>query len=471
MMARRFSDASTVFDALATLLGGAANPLAEWSDKVKKLAPMQDYTTPEKALQSFYSLLAENPTDLVKRLEVLFGKKFVPDGGEQMKQLLRPGGVGGMLGDGPDARWAIYDMVFGMATLKTEGDDTLGWQVTLTMPKMGSGEAREFGKAYFVRNGATMRLVGFAGGSGLPFEGLERLAAGDVEGARKWLDWAWEGSQFKFKTLSEPDADTPIETLWRTGFLLAAAGGRLRIDNIVGSLDVGGKNLVGDERVVVFETLARWTRDSAERDQVLRLMDRMFATAPANPNERAVRARLLAVQGRKDEALALATERLASDPTDTSLITEMANIESVVGELDKARARLVDLRNTGRLEDAGHNELAWLDLCLGKVDDKTLESAKRGAKENDLAAVHTRAMIEIERGLLDDGAESARRLVGTGDEVAPHVWLVTGRMAEALGLKDLAMSYYKQVSGEGEIAGPTSSFAVAKARLAKLGGK
>lgn len=473
MMARRFADASAVFDALSSLMGGAANPLAEWSDKVKKLAPMQDFSTPEKALQSFYSLLAEDPDDLDKRLEALFGKKFVPDGGEAMKRLLRQGGggVGGFLGDGPDARWAIYDMVFGLATLKTEGDDKSGWQVTLTMPKMGGGEAREFGKAYFVKNGAALRLVGFAGGSGVPFEGLERLAAGDVEGARKWLGWAWAGSQFKFKTLSEPDTDTPVETLWRTGFLLAAAGGRLRIDNIIASLDAGGSNLVGDERLVVLETLTHWTTDAGERDKVLALMDRMFAKSPATPNERAVRARLLAVQGRKDEALALANERLASDPTDTTLITEMANIESVVGDLDKARARLLDLRSTNRLEDEGHNELAWLDLCVGKVDEKTLESAKRGAKENNLAAVHTRAMIEIERGMLDDGADSARKLVGDSDEVAPHVWLVTGRMAEALGLKELAISYYKQVSGKGEIAGPTSSFAVAKGRIAALGGK
>ncbi len=471
MMARRFADASAVFDSLSTLLGGAANPLAEWSDKVTKLPPLQDFSTPEKALQSFYSLLAENPADLDKRLETLFGKKLVADGAEQMKRLLRPGGVGSMLGDGPEARWAIYDMVFGLATLKSEGDDKTGWQVTLTMPKMGGGEAREFGKAYFVKSGATMRLVGFAGGSGVPFEGLERLAAGDIEGARKWLGWAWAGSQFKFKTLSEPDATTPIETLWRTGFLLAAAGGRLRVDNMVASLDVGGANLVGDERAIMLETLTRWTRDSAERDQVVALMDRMFAQAPASPNERAVRSRLLAIQGRKEEALALASERLATDPTDTTLISEMANIESVVGELDKARERLLALRDDGRLEDEGHNELAWLELCLGKIDDKTLESAKRGAKENNLAAVHTRAMIEIERGLLDAGAESARKLVGEGDEVAPHVWLVTGRMAEALGLNDLAVSYYKQVSGEGEIAGPTSSFAVARARIAKLAGK
>jgi len=471
MMARRFADASAVFDSLSPLLGGAANPLSAWTDKVKKLPPMQDFTTPEKALQSFYSLLAEDPSDLDKRLETLFGKKFLPDDGEAMKRLMRPGGLGDLFGEGRGARWAIYDMVFGLATLATEGDDKTGWQVTMTMPKLGGGPSREFGKAYFVKNGEAMRLVGFAGGSGVAFEGLERLHAGDIEGARKWLGWAWAGSQFKFKTLSEPDETTPVETLWRTGYLLSAAGGRMRIDTIIASLDVGGANLVGDERVVVLETLTHWTQDAAERDKLLALMDRMFAKTPATPNERAVRARLLAVQGRKDEALALANERLATDPTDASLITEMANIESVVGELDKARNRLLELRNTNRLEDEGHNELAWLDLCVGKIDAKTLESAKRGAKENNLAAVHTRAMVEIDRGLLDDGADSARKLVGDGDEVAPHVWLVTGRMAEALGLKDLAISYYKQVSGKGEIAGPTSSFAVAKARIAGLGGK
>ncbi len=468
MMGRRFADASALFDALSSLLGGAANPISEWSDKIKKLAPMDDISTPEKALQSFYSLLATNPDDLGKRLEVLFGRKLEAREAEQMKDFLERGGLFNLSGQGTDARWAIYDMIFGLAKLDRKGDDKTGWEITLSMPAMGGGKAREYGKAYFVPNGKNVRLVGFAGGSGLSLEALRRLGKGDVEGARQWVKWAWGGAQFKLNTLEEPDDKTSAEALWRTAFLLGSVSGQQELDVVIAAVDAGGQHLVGDERTVVFEGMARWLTESAERDKLLALMDRQFAKTPANPNERALRARILAVQGRKDEALKLASERLATNPTDNDLIQQMANIESIVGELVSARARLAALRDSNRLDDNGHNELAWLDLCLGRVDAASLESAIRATKRSSSASLHTRAMVEIERGLLDAAAESARKAVGD-DEVEPHMYLITGRMAEALGLNDMAATYYKKVSGVGEVPGPTSSVAVAKARLAKLG--
>lgn len=472
MMARRFGDASRVFDALSDALGGAQNPIAEWSGKVEKLSPMNDFSTPDKALRSLYSLLATDPEDLDERIAKLSGGVADAREAARLRELLAPRGVAELLGDGAEARWALYDLIFGLATLKTEGDDAIGWQTTIAMPVMGrpGQEPREIGKAYFAPGAdkRALRLVGFAGEAAVPMEALAMLRRGDVGGARRWLAWAWAGARMTPKTLSEPGDETSVEELWRMAFLLAVTGESGRAEALIAGLEVGADHLVGAERGLVLERLASWSRTPEARDKALAVMHDLFVQRAPSPDERAIKARLLALQGRKDEALALAAERLAGDPSDARLVAEMANIESIVGELSAARNRLAGLRETGRLDDSGHNEIAWLDLCLGTVDADSLESARRAAKRGNMAAVHTRAMVEVERGLLDDGAESARRLVGDDDHVSPSVWLVTGRMAEALGLNELAIRYYGEVTGEGEIAGPTSSEAVAKARMARL---
>lgn len=474
MMSRRFADASAVFDALSSVLGGAANPLAEWSTKVKKLPPMNDFTTPEKALQSFYSMLAEGPPDLDKRLSKLFGHAIDADEAAEVRRGFEEGrGLGAMVGGRSEGAWALYDLVFGLSTLKLEGDDKTGWQVSVMMSQLGRPDAEpvEFGRAYFTKDtGATggLRLVGFTGAGGIPLEAAARLARGDVEGARKWLGWAWNGAARRPKTLDAPEATTPNETMWRTALLLSAVSVGTDPDELMTAFQAGGKHLVGDERGLVLEVLSHRAATPEQQKKLLALMDAAFAERAPSSNERAVRARVLALVGDKEGALKVEAERLASDPDDADLISEMANIESLVGEVTKARERLAALRDTGRLSDNGHNELAWLDLVIGTVDQKSLDSAKRAAEEGGKAAVHTRAMIEIERGLLDEAAESARHLAGNDEEVEPSVWLVTGRMAEALGLNDLARRYYAKVTGEGELAGPTSSEAVAKARVARL---
>lgn len=466
LLARRFEDLQAALDRLSALMGGADNPLAEWSKKLSRLEPIDDWSTPERAFQSFYSLIARNPPDLAERLSSKLGFEVTAAEAEQLGRAFEPPWLGPLVGKGSQARLAVYDMVFGVAAFESDGEPTTGWKTTLRVPTMPGGELKDLGSAYFAPAEKGVRLVGF-GGAGLAFEGLERLARGDVAGARRWLGWAWDGARMRPKSLSEPDDDTPVETLWRTGILLGVGSGRQHFARLFEAVRQGAEHLAGDERALALQVLAQWSQGQAERESLLGLIEQLFAARSASLNERAVQARVLAAAGHKDEALRIAAERLAGDPNNVSLIAELANIETMVGELERAHGRLAPLRDSGQLGEGGDNELAWLEVCLDRIDALTLEAARRGAAKDIAAAVHTRAVVEAARGLFDEAAASIRRFVGDDKTVDPSAWLVQGRVAELLGLREAALSYYRRVKGDEE-TGAASSTAVAKERIARL---
>src|SRR5260370_41949025 len=83
------------------------------------------------------------------------------------------------------------DMVGSVSHSSLEGDDALGYRITLDTPESQAGEM------FVTREGGHYKIVEFSSSATKPpenlaWEALARLEQKDLAGARKWLDWARE---------------------------------------------------------------------------------------------------------------------------------------------------------------------------------------------------------------------------------------------------------------------------------------
>jgi predicted Zn-dependent protease len=202
---------------------------------------------------------------------------------------------------------------------------------------------------------------------------------------------------------------------------------------------------------------------------------RLLAAAPGSDHAEKLLIQILVATERWDEIRVLAERRLQRSADDTEALQLLidANLRAG-GDLGQAEVHLRQIIKSGKATANEYNDLAWLLLEQGRMDDEALDLGQRAATLSEYGApyLHTLASLYVEKGRT---AESYRILVqaidargnGTAD---PDDWYVFGRLAEQYGLPDVARKYYKRVSPPKSPAHePMSTHSLALRRLATLG--
>ncbi|MBV8201016.1 MAG: DUF3857 domain-containing protein, partial [Acidobacteria bacterium] len=409
------------------------------------------------------------------------------------------------------------DLVLAAWRAAVAGDDKVGYRVEISSA-VGESPARS---AFFVvPEGGEYRIAGFGDAPAtLGFEALRRLAAHDVRGASRWLDWAKEELQIQATAAAAAEAQdatdaagagqeapsVPLLALWSEATVPAAPANdeaRCAAASLT-ALAAGGATAASGEATV---EILRSCRDEAEaaaaagagaRAEALprrlafevalagayrglgRFQD-MLATArhlaAARPDSAvafALQARALAGLQRWGELGELAERRRQAHPDDAAALRVAAQAASRRGDLDTAAALLRRVADSGRESAGDLNELAWLALVRGRPDDQAIEDAQRAAAlagYRDAAALHTLASLYAEAGKPNDAREILLESMQAAGAVepAPDDWYVLGRIAEEYGARDVANGYYARVkkpAHEDQVA--MSCWALAQRRLKK----
>ena len=410
-----------------------------------------------------------------------------------------------------------------------QGDDQAGYRVELTA---AVGESPGRIACFVVREGGEYRIAGVGDAPAtLGFEALRRLAAHDLRGAAQWLDWASAELQDLLPAAPE-SADpagaaaelpsVPLLALWSQpahrgdqAVLARGASGTSEADGASGtggageeircaaaSLAATGTGLSGAAAGAATLTVLRSCRDGAAGGRRLAIevalagaygglgrFQEMLASAreltaarPDSPVAFALQARALAGLARWEELAALAEGRLRTHPEDAAALRVAAHAASRRGDLDGAAARLRRIVDGGRESAGDLNQLAWLALVRGRPDDQAVEDAQRAAALSgyrDAAALHTLASLYVERGKPAEAYRiilqsiAARPAGAAAQPAEPEAadWYVFGHLAESYGLPEVARRLYARVRpGKLEELDPLSTFRLAQARLAALGG-
>lgn len=377
---------------------------------------------------------------------------------------------------------------FSLSALKENvtGNDETGYRVSFSSPIDRSAAF----DLYVVREGAEYRIaaVGQAR-STLGAEVLRRLDRGDLKGARQWLDWAAEQGEDEDGdgdgTSGDPIPADPFAVLWKKGTEAPAEEIRCAAAALVNA-DQGEKTLplltacreaaTGDTQRNALDVAISANHQAAGRyAEMEAVARRLVAAAPGSERAEALHVAALASLSRWDELHALAERRLQRSAGDLTALRLLAQDALRTGDFDRAEKYLLEITGNAKAGPGDFNQLAWMLLERGRVDEKTVGYGQRAATLSNYgspASLHTLASLYADMGKTAEAYQVILQSLAAKVDEAPesHDWYVFGRLAESYGLPDVARGYYKKVtppkSPEDE---PMSTHALAARRLAALG--
>jgi tetratricopeptide (TPR) repeat protein len=382
--------------------------------------------------------------------------------------------------------WDVaVDFALGALQETVSGDDAAGFRVGLSFPFEKS--ARNL-NVYVVPDGGEYRIAALSTVvSMLGEESLRRLQRGDLAGARKWLDWAREETGTDLGNGGDPIPQSPFPALWAERSAASADDARCAAAALLTTSRESSaralpllracRDAAGDPARRNAFDLALALGDAAA-DRFAEMEEdsgRLLAAAPGSERAERLHALALISLGRWDEIRALAERRLQRAADDPWALQLLASDALHARDLDQAEARLRQIVKSGKATASNYNELAWLLLERGRVDDEALDFGQRAATLSDYTqspALHTLACLYAEKGRTAEAYRIIVQAIGAKPDEAPGAddWYVFGRLAEQYGLPDVARKYYRKVTAPKSLdAEPMSTHALATRRLGALG--
>jgi transglutaminase-like putative cysteine protease/Tfp pilus assembly protein PilF len=367
------------------------------------------------------------------------------------------------------------ELSFAAMKENVSGDDQVGYRIDYST--VVGGEVEEY---FVVPEGGGYRIAAVSTTPPtLGREALRRLAAGDLAGARQWLDWAREVSKEPAGDLRLP----PFSALWTRGAAADAeptrcAAAALAIeeseDEALPILRACRTAATTAERQVALDAALAAAALKQKRWEELRdAAQRLGAARPQAEEPFDMETLALRRLGRTTAIADLANRRLASLPADRRAALVLAEVAVEQGDLDDAERRFRTLAGAPGAGVEELNSLAWLLLVRGHADEQALELAQRAAQQprgKTHAVLHTLGALLAERGRTSEAYQVMTQAINAADEPVPEEadWYVFGRMAEQYGLPDVARGLYARVE---KPAGSEafSTYHLAQARLAALG--
>ncbi len=369
------------------------------------------------------------------------------------------------------------DLMFGNVRLTTEGEDAFGYRVTMR----SVGEAQS---VFVLKEDGAYRVLTVAPEiAALADMALERVAAGDLDGARRWLDWA-RAEQSMGKS-DDPLAGPLFVRAWSAGAKADADTVRAAAAILLADSDAGARALplLRELRPAAQSDAMRLNIDLAlanaysqvEQWQPLHELATQLATAtPAS----AIAFRMQqwsAIQLKKwEDVEAAARERLARLPDDSAAREMLVSQAEARGRYDDIAGILQPLIDSGRATPREYNQYAWSALLDQPVQEKAVEAARMAYDETQgksYAIAHTLACVYAASGK----PREARDLLLKGmdqlglDQPNDSSWYGFGLIAEAYGDHESARDYYAKVARpEKGVIVASSVYALSQARLAVL---
>lgn len=373
----------------------------------------------------------------------------------------------------------LLDLVLSVMQVSVEGEDEFGYRVRLRFP----GQSDE---SFFVirEDGEYRILASPRGPSPVGEQILARLDAGDIDGARRWLDWMSDSLPPRTGRTDDPLEGPVFERFWMRG--QEADAGEIR--SAAWALIAGEKKIADGTAVLVRarENAAegrklKYDLALAEAFSTLKQFDKLEPVAQrlveAEPrSERAFGYLTLALRETKQwEAWRQAAEeRLRRNSNDLAAQRSLALLDSLRGDLDSAMTKSFALLQTGEATAEDWNTAAWSGLLAGKLNEEVVRAAQQATvltKSSEYPSLHTLAAVYAELGR----AAEARQVflqameVGGREEPGPNDWYVLGRIAEEYGLVEAALEAYgREEEPEDTALAPLTSASLAKRRAALL---
>ncbi len=361
---------------------------------------------------------------------------------------------------------------------KSEGDDATGYREKIQIP---GGPNLTF---FVVKEGGQYKLLDSTDKpNAIALEMLDRIKAGNLNGAKALLDWIREdqhlgggddtlgGPVFPRFWIKGEAADAHKMTLAAAALMVgtkptAAQGAQLLEDALKTAATDRDKTNI---KLALAQGYAQ-LNDYAKLEEV---SSDLVKEVPESRSAFMMNEEALIGLKHYDEGLALADARLKLLEGDTDALQAKMRIEASRGNYVAARGWIQKLIDQGKEDASLLNSMAWFALYTGKVDQADLATATKATQmdQNSPAILHTTACVYAELGKTKEAHDLLLRAMDdlNLDEPDDDYWYAFGRIAEQYGEREVAISDYRKLERpKDEMLISTSSYQLAQNRLKAL---
>jgi hypothetical protein len=380
------------------------------------------------------------------------------------------------IGSSPDV---ALDLVLQMMEVKTEGSDATGYRVLIKMPggkNVTLFVVKEEGNYKALDTSEKPNAIGL--------EALDRVNAGNLEGARVLLDWLREDQHLEGG--DDPLAGLVFPRLWTKGKAADAAAMKLAAAGIlvqteptaqegVAVLEAAQGQVSGETaKLNVALALAEGYEQLQQFDKLLVVASELTKEYPESRRAFLLQSSALTGLGQYAETDQLAQDRLKRLPDDLDAMRAL--VRSAVAREDYALAheRTQQVVRLEKSEASDKNELAWYALFTGKVSGEDVNTALAAAQanQNNGNVLHTLGCVYADVGKTKEAREVLIHAMDVGnlDEPNDAFWYAFGRVAEQYGETQVARANYERVSKPKKATQvPGSPYRLAQMRMNGLG--
>lgn len=484
---RKYPQAADLLTAGAAGQKNEAN-VAPFVALLRKTKPREELTiddsTPAGVIQKLFMMMFlgnanKSEIESLMSRHVLFPEE---DSGEEKREFDSASFV--MRSQAENANLSLdvmVDIVLSNAHYSTDGDDALGFRITMQTPGAAAQDAfvvREDGHYRIV----TVSVPGHEQPESIGWEVLARLQQNDLAGARKWLDWARD--KIHIYETDDPLSGRPFPHFWTKGQQGDEAAMRLAAIILLPS-----KELQEPQLAVLIEA-----RNNAKTDAQRNDLNLVLAYAYAGKQKwtelQGVAAELVKASPDSFVAYAFAAQayaglkkfddwekllqpRLQSHPDDREYIREASRLAEYRSQFKKSRELLKGIIDRGSATANDLNEYAWDGLYTGeKIDQDSLDAGHRASdltKNASFSILHTVACLYAVSGKTKEAREFLLKAMKEGDMPEPDsaVWLGLALIAEQYGETDAARAMYARVEKD-KVEHSTSNYSLAQMHLASM---
>ena len=372
----------------------------------------------------------------------------------------------------------LLDLTLTRSQPKVQGNDTNGYKL-ITQTSDTYRHA-----VYIVKEDGHYKVLGSSfRGEAVGLETLDRIAAGDLSGARVLLDWFREdyhlgggddplaGDAFPRMWTKGQDADVrhmtiAAATILMNHYLTAAKGLSILESNLNSAL-----NDIERRNILLAMMLGYDVLDDYEK--ALSVRTELAKQYPESESLFLDQSFDLRALSRFDEADALAEKRLERMPGDLAAMRALAYVAQQRGEYEQAQTVWQKVIEGGPLNANDLNNTAWNSIFAGKTGVADAENALKATQlnKNDAASLHTLGCLYAELGRTKEAREVLIQAMDSLnlDEPNDDYWYAFGRIAEQYGEREVAVADYKHVTKpEQAFQIPTSPYHLAQLRLEAL---
>jgi hypothetical protein len=419
-------------------------------------------------IETVHSFLSRNALVVLNNSDPDEIKNILQQGTKLRRSLVRSGAS-------PDV---VLDILTQLVQPKVEGGDATGYRVKMQVPG-GKNET-----VFIVKEDGKYKILdSLEKPNSIGLEILDRIAAGDLAGARVLLDWLREDQHLAGG--DDPLAGDAFPRLWTKGQEATAAQMKIAAAAIL----VGTKPTAAQGVAILQPALATAASDQVKLNIQLALVTgyenlddfqkvEPIASELCHQYPESRRAFLnesyaLRNLGRYDQGDALAVDRLKRLPDDVDALVAQALLAQARGDYAGARVFEQEIETAGKADASALNAIAWLSLFTGTVTDADIQTAIRGTQmnRNDWPVLHTLGCLYADVGKTKEAHSVFLQAMDLAelDEPNGEFWYAFGRIAEQFAEYDLAETDYGKVpKPKNAVAIPGSSYLLAQRRLQRL---